>query len=505
MKKCILRERLFVPATEVTEEHLLPFIHVFEDIDPNSAGEVRHVKTFNKVTIKGVDYFGFSRGDIVKLGKMFGHLDWVDQTAAPLLTSNLQFKEGFALMNFAEHGRGQLEAVTDWMKRKGGIIRAAPRFGKTVSAIYLITQLRKKTLIVTHQQDLLQQFYNSFVTFSNVQQLWDQQSSLPKAPKHKRDATEKIVGFFSDYDNPEELDVCLLCWQTFASKHSVERLEKYRDHWGLLVVDEAHRMGGLKFASTMNKLNPRHRLGLTGTVERTDAHEKVVMDILGPVVAEGRVKQVPCEVVAIKTKIAVSFSMQEPFVKLFKRLYVKPRIEIILKWLRQDVEDGRYICVAFHRYSVKQLNHFVQLLQAEGMKAEAFYGGMKKNREKVLNEFRDGTLQVAVCNSSMLTGIDVPRWNTYYCMFPSGNVVFNEAGQLSGNYYQEFSRVRTPFIDENGEMKKYGLIRDFVDDNGFCQGTFRKRMKAYVNQGFTVQMVGSVDPINESYERINDE
>jgi hypothetical protein len=95
----------------------------------------------------------------------------------------------------------------------------------------------------------------------------------------------------------------------------------------------------------------------------------------------------------------------------------------------------------------------------------------------------------------MLTGIDVPRWDTYYSAFPTSNIVFNEEGNLSGNFYQEFSRIRTPFTSEDGKVKKEGLIRDYVDNNSLCFGSYKKRYRAYTNQQFKLEVVKLDRPI----------
>jgi len=355
----------------------------------------------------------------------------------------------------------------------------------TISSIYLLTKLGYKTLIVAHQIDLLEQFYASFLAFTNAEEILD---VSPK--QRKKDATGRIFGFFDAYDNPEQLDVCLLCWQTFASKaHGADRLREYGSTWGLVIVDECHKVGGTVYARTVNRLHARHRLGLTGTVERVDGREFLLKDIIGGVVAEGRVATIPCKVVVTHTAIPIKYSFSEPFPYLFKRLFkAKGRMDIVLNDLQKDVDDGRYICFAFHRYSIQQLCEWTKTLQLLGIKAEAFYGSCR-DREGVLTRARTGETQVLVCNSQMLTGIDIPRWNTYYSAFPTANIVFNDDGKLSGNFYQEFSRIRTPYTYENGKEKTEGIIRDYVDNNSMCFGSYKKRYRAYKNQDFNIEII----------------
>ena len=498
MKSCLLSDRLYVPVEYVSDRALSQFVYSLEDDEEEAdlnqfSSGVRQIRTFNKVKLGDDFYFGFARGNIAKLGRLFGDLPWQDLTATPPMTSDLRFTGG--LFNWQEHGKGQLEAASSWLKVKNGVIRASPRFGKTVTSIYILSQLKLKTLIIAHQKDLLQQFYNTFLSFTNIEELREQHRS-PFAKK--RDARGEIVGFFGDYDNPEELDVCFLCWQTFGTKalkkstgrtHGDERIEKYANAWGLVICDEAHKLGGVVFSSTVNKLAAKYRLGLTGTVERVDGKEFLLRDIIGPVTAEGKSRQVPCSVTVVHTGIKVAFGFNEPFPRLHKRLYAnKQRMKIIMEYLEKDVAAGHYICFAFHSYSVAQLQQFVERLKAEGIRAAAFYGGLP-NREEVLEDARSGKIQVLVSNARMLTGIDVPRWNCYYSAFPTGNVIFNEQGQVSGNFYQEYSRVRTPYVNENGEPKKFGIIRDFVDETGICMGMYKKRYQAYLTEKFRIEVI----------------
>jgi superfamily II DNA or RNA helicase len=286
-----------------------------------------------------------------------------------------------------------------------------------------------------------------------------------------------------------------LCWQTLASKaNGADRLKKYSAAWGTAVVDECHKLGGLIYAKTINRLQARHRLGLTGTVERVDGREFLLHDIIGPVVTIGRVATIPCRVEIKHTGIPIKFSAMEPFPNLHKRIYNAPgRMDIILEDLEKDLAAGRYICFAFHRCSVKQLVHWKDKLRDLGIEAEAFYGSCR-DREGALMRARSGETRVLVCNSQMLTGIDVPRWDTFYAAFPTSNVVFNDEGGLSGNFLQEFSRIRTPFTYENGREKKEGIIRDYVDNNSMCFASYKKRYKAYMNQGFEVNVTKVAAP-----------
>jgi superfamily II DNA or RNA helicase len=497
--KCVLRERLYVPADEVSPEALEAFTYYFEEYEDveDASGIVSEQKVLRKVqTVKeirnpndGKRYYGFSRGDLDKLKELFGHLEWDDRRAAPPATYNLKVNDSFKLLSYDRDGTGQEEVIPTVMEKRGGILKAPPRFGKTVVTVYLTTLYRLKTLIIIHQKDLLEQFYQEYLRHTNLEEIRQPQ-------RKKRDATGQVVGFFSDYNNPEELDVCLVCWQTLGSKNGPKRIAALRDAFGLHVIDEVHRAAAYKYSTTLNSLNPKYRLGLTGTVARVDNKQKIILDVVGPVIAKGKVRQVPCAVTVIHTHIPVKFSYpQDPLPYLHKRLYKNDdRMRIVLKYLKEDVRAGFYICIGFHRSSQAQLAEFTQILKHVGYSAESFYGDMQEDRETVLNKFRKGEVQIAVCNEAMLTGINVPRWNVYYSMFPTSNVCYevdplDGETVLSGNFVQNFSRPRTVFWYDDRTQKKMALIRDFVDDNRHCYGAYKKRLSAYKHEKFLIEHI----------------
>jgi hypothetical protein len=518
MKTCILADRLYVPEKYVTENALKKFTYFLTENDKHDYSSVEgysvtyrnyrgrvmqheQINTYIKVELDGEIYYGFCRGDLPKLFDLFGDHEWEDRTAKPAFRHPLDFRTDRSLLTFDKDGRGQTEAVSDWLDMRYGILRAPPRFGKTIAAIFIACMLQRKTLIIAHQIELLRQFYKSVLEFTNVEDLWAsygiQRVRRPSFIKGQevtkyrlpRNAKNVVVGFFNEHYNPEELDICLLPWQKFGSKFGPERIQKYQNTWGLVIVDEVHRASSLKFAHVVSKINASYRLGLTGTVERKDGLDFIAREIIGPVTADGQVKQVPCKVQVFLTGYMIKTRMVEPLPTILKKFYTyEDRIERILKMLVKDAEAGYYICVAFHPSSKDQLQEFTENLNLllVSKKAEAFWGG-SLGRDDLFRRVVDGETHVLVCNAQMLTGIDVPRWNMFYNIFPESNVVFNKEGKLSGNFYQKFSRIRTVFTYEDGTIKSYGIIKDFLDDGTFARGTFKHRLDAYKNQGFPVE------------------
>jgi hypothetical protein len=145
---CILADRLYVPEAYVTPEHLNEYVYDIETTCAYDFGPFQTVtgsiRTFSKVQIDGKLYYGFSRGDIEKLSRLFGDFNWINRTSAPRMTSPLKFKG--QLHTWSSKKIGQQEAVDAWLKHRSGIIRAAPRFGKCCVG---------STLVQVHNKGLL--------------------------------------------------------------------------------------------------------------------------------------------------------------------------------------------------------------------------------------------------------------------------------------------------------------------------------------------------------------
>lgn len=145
MDQCILSDRLYVPSEYVRPEHLNEFVYAVELQDGYEYGPFEtvtgSVRTFSKVMIHGNLYYAFSRGNIEKLGRLFGDIPWINKTSAPKMSYPLVFKG--SLHTWDSKKIGQQEAVDVWLKKRNGLIKAPPRFGKCCVGDTLIQVLNK--------------------------------------------------------------------------------------------------------------------------------------------------------------------------------------------------------------------------------------------------------------------------------------------------------------------------------------------------------------------------
>ena len=162
-----------------------------------------------------------------------------------------------AVSHLQDQGRGILCLVT------GG--------GKSISALWIASQLGQKTLVIVHKRTLLEQWRDEIAKV------------MPSAR----------VGIFrqskSEYGN--DFDITIAMW------HTVLRRTGVPPAWGTVIMDECHRVCSKEFSQVMFKVNSSHVLGLSATPERGDGLDCVLEWHLGPVIH----RQAPVQRSQLKT------------------------------------------------------------------------------------------------------------------------------------------------------------------------------------------------------------
>lgn len=144
--------------------------------------------------------------------------------------------------------------------RMGGVLNMACAAGKTVMALYLISTLAKKTLVIVHKEFLLQQWRERIEEF------------LP---------TAKIGIIKAQQIDVEGKDIVLGSLQSLSMKDY--STDVFKD-FGTLIVDECHHTSAEVFSRALRKVNFKYSLGLSATIQRKDGLTKVFMWYLGNVV-----------------------------------------------------------------------------------------------------------------------------------------------------------------------------------------------------------------------------
>jgi len=104
----------------------------------------------------------------------------------------------------------------------------------------------------------------------------------------------------------------------------------------------------------------------------------------------------------------------------------------------------------------------------------------KKDREKILKRLNKEKYQITVATRKIVRfGLNIPPWSCYYCCAPINN---------KPNFYQEMSRVRTPFVSpKTGKKKKKPLLRIFVDSFDAAKRCMWTCKRVCKEQEFTIE------------------
>jgi superfamily II DNA or RNA helicase len=191
----------------------------------------------------------------------------------------VRFPESEIELDSGKH-RGQkawVRKITSELKEQSGIVaQAETGFGKTVCACEVIFRTKQRTLILVHTEFLLEQWIERLIAHG---------------------LTREQIGVIHqdkcEFGGRYKVSVAMI--KSLLSRRGKYPRELYRA-FGLVVIDEVHRMGATTFRQTITLFNSRYRLGISATPKRKDKCEQVFTAHIGPLSVIGRKR-------AIKPKI----------------------------------------------------------------------------------------------------------------------------------------------------------------------------------------------------------
>jgi superfamily II DNA or RNA helicase len=145
-----------------------------------------------------------------------------------------------------------------------GLLELPCAWGKTGGSLYLVSALKKKTLVIVHKEFLMNQW------IERIQQF------LPTA------RIGRIQGPIIDIDD-KDIVLCML--QSLSMK---EYPNEMFDTFGFTIVDEVHHISSQTFSCALFKVVTKYMLGLSATLNRKDGTTPVIKMFLGNVIYKGK-------------------------------------------------------------------------------------------------------------------------------------------------------------------------------------------------------------------------
>ena len=335
----------------------------------------------------------------------------------------------------------------------GGIISVPCGYGKTVLALYILTKLKVKTLVVVHKEFLMNQWKERIDEF------------LPEA------RVGKIQGQVTKVEN-KDIVVGML-----QSLSMVEYKEDVFKDFGCVIYDECHHLGAEVFCRALSKTSFKYLLGLSATPKRADGLTKVFEWYLGPIVYS--IKKRDAEKVDVKvikyyeedddySKVIMNYAGKPNMASMINNITAyKPRLELLISEIERCLEDKRKILVLSDRRDhLKNIKDGLDKLEKY---TNGFYLGGMKQKELEETEKADvilGTFSMAS------EGFDCKYpLNTIFLTSPKSNIE-----QAVGRILRQEVQFRT----------HVPLIVDISDEFSMFTKQSLKRIKFYKKNKYDI-------------------
>lgn len=181
--------------------------------------------------------------------------------------------------------------------------------------------------------------------------------------------------------------------------------------WGLIIYDEVHLLPAPIFRFTAD-LQARRRLGLTATLVREDGKEGDVFSLIGPkrydapwkdIEAQGWIAPAECVEVRVTLTDAerMAYAMGEAEERYRMASTARTKLPVVEALVQRHPEEQVLVIGAY----LDQLHELGEYLDAPILEGST----TNKERERLLDEFRSGTLKTLVLSKVGNFSIDLPE------------------------------------------------------------------------------------------------
>ena len=339
----------------------------------------------------------------------------------------------------------------------GGILSLPCGYGKTALSLYIASQFKLKTLVIVHKTFLLNQWKDRIKEF------------MPNA---------KIGIIQQKTVDTDDKDIVIGMLQSISMK---EYAMTTFDCFGMLIIDECHRISSKVYSKALRKTNCTYMLALSATPTRKDGLTKVLKWHVGDIVFSIKRKggsEVNVERFIINSdneaynQELVNFRGKPNMPKMINNIteYMN-RTFLIVNRIKELINEKRRILLLSDRRN--HLADIFKLVEQQNICSVGYYvGGMKEKDLKISSE-----MELILGTFSMANeGLDIPALNTLILASPKSDII-----QASGRI------LRKAHVD----IKP--LIIDYVDNFSMFAGQARKRYKYFQGKKYNITNIEITD------------
>lgn len=351
----------------------------------------------------------------------------------------------------------------------GGLLDVDPGKGKTVMALYILTKLKKKTLVIVHKSFLLNQW------IERIQQF------IPDAK------VGKIQGQILDIDGK---DIVIGMLQSLSQKEYPEDLF---DCFGLTIYDETHHLGAEVFSRCMMKTITNYTLGLSGTMQRKDGLTKVFKMFLGDVVHKEKTNTSEHSVIVKAiyyencdddfNEIQYDYRGNPLYSTMISKLCnYSHRTEYILKIIENELKNNNEQQIMILAHNKTLITYLYKAIEHRNLCTVGYYIGGMKEADLKLSEDK----KVIIATYAMASeGLDIKTLTTLVMASPKTDVC-QSVGRI----------LRTKHVSP--------LVIDIIDSHGIFIKQWQKRKQYYTKQKYKILSTKNDDYFKDKWEIIND-
>lgn len=332
----------------------------------------------------------------------------------------------------------------------GGLLELPCAWGKTSASLHIITQLKKKTIVIVHKEFLMNQWIERIHQF------------LPKA------RVGKIQGQIIDIENK---DIVIGMLQSLSMKEYPATLF---ESFGFTIIDEVHHISSQTFSNALFKLVTKHMLGLSATMNRKDGTTKIFKMFLGQVVFKGkRDEERNVEVRAIEyyandddfNKVVTDYRGNPAYSTMIVKLCeYNRRSEFILDILSDMLKENatQQIMILAHNKSILKYLH--DAIEYRNITSVGYYvGGMKEQVLKISE-----TKQVIIATYAMASeALDIKTLTTLIMATPKTDIE------------QSVGRI---LRDKHSQP----VVVDIIDSHDLFKNQWKKRRVFYCKENYKI-------------------
>ena len=341
----------------------------------------------------------------------------------------------FPKVKFKFHGKArdyQIQAIESILKHDMGVLQAPTGSGKTTMALAIIAARKQPTLILVHNKELMNQW---------AERCWQY---LKIKPTLIGDGNLKISNL------------------TIGVVNSVRKhVNNIYKNFGMLVVDECHRVPSTLFTDSAGRFDCKYILGLTATPIRNDGLGKIIFIYMGGLrysvdkkllenngaILKPEIYEVHTdyEYIRVDNELTDYSKMLSDLTKNRKRN--KLITQVVLNEL--NINSGTALIVTDR---VQQCLDISAILNENNQPSEVLTGQLNNDeRKKIVNKVQKGEVEVLLSTIQLIgEGFDCPGLSSIYLATPM---------RFEGRIIQSIGRILRP---KEGKTAK---VFDFMDFN----------------------------------------